>query len=465
MKIQNRRIIAFFESHPALDPESTILKFVDIMETLHTNMAGDAGSSMAADILENLRAMNSKIDSVSSDVGRIAEDADTRLESKLSEARQGYVAALGPLLSSNVTEHVAPLLRQQGETLLAQTTSLIREAIPKDGDVMTESMRRIVADFQRGVQAETQSLAAGTVNRETLDRQMRMLGEQISSAVAGAEKRLEGRIEDVRTLSSEGTSTTASLNSSVGSLLKKFENSSAKGKLSENLLQNILEKLYPAACVQSVGTTKETGDIIMDRPHKPRLLIENKCWNRNVVQTEVAKFIRDAEKQDCCAIFLSQNNAIATKRDFEIDIHNGNVLVYLHHVNNDPDRIRLAVDVVDHLKGRLDDLASDGEESGDVVPKEVLERINSEYHSFVSQKTALTRTTREFNKRMIKQIDELRFPSLEGYLSKKFSFSSSKFKCEYCDFVGKNQQSLSAHLRGCAEKKRILAGQNTILVK
>ena len=45
-------------------------------------------------------------------------------------------------------------------------------------------------------------------------------------------------------------------------------------------------------------------------------------------------------------------------------------------------------------------------------------------------------------------------PTLADFLSTKYAFSSNKFVCEYCGFVGKNQQSKSAHLRGCFAKKK-----------
>ena len=97
--------------------------------------------------------------------------------------------------------------------------------------------------------------------------------------------------------------------------------------------------------------------------------------------------------------------------------------------------------------------------ASDNISKEVLDYINAEYQNFVSSKSALVKLTKDFNKKLLKQIDDLRMPSLEDYLSSKFAFSSNKFVCEYCNFVGKNQQSKSAHLRGCTEKKRIEAGK------
>ena len=55
---------------------------------------------------------------------------------------------------------------------------------------------------------------------------------------------------------------------------------------------------------------------------------------------------------------------------------------------------------------------------------------------------------KEFNRNVLKQIDDIKFPTLESILSPKFTMSSSKFVCEFCNFVGKNQQSKSAHMRG-----------------
>lgn len=35
------------------------------------------------------------------------------------------------------------------------------------------------------------------------------------------------------------------------------------------------------------------------------------------------------------------------------------------------------------------------------------------------------------------------------------TLSSSKYVCEFCGFMGKNQQSKSAHMRGCSENKNM----------
>ena len=63
-----------------------------------------------------------------------------------------------------------------------------------------------------------------------------------------------------------------------------MEVSSVKVQCSENILFNILHSLYSCAQIDSVGDQKESGDIILTRKNKPTILIENKNWNKNVIQ-------------------------------------------------------------------------------------------------------------------------------------------------------------------------------------
>ena len=59
---------------------------------------------------------------------------------------------------------------------------------------------------------------------------------------------------------------------------------------------------------------------------------------------------------------------------------------------------------------------------------------------------------------MLKQSEELCLPSLEKFLTTRYAFSSSKIVCEWCGFQAKNNQSLSAHQRGCGVKKNQSTG-------
>ena len=78
--------------------------------------------------------------------------------------------------------------------------------------------------------------------------------------------------------------------------------------------------MYPCAQIDHVGNEqKETGDIILIRSNKPKILIENKDHtSTNVPKNEVDKFIRDCEIQNCSGIMFSQHRGISNKQNFEL---------------------------------------------------------------------------------------------------------------------------------------------------
>jgi hypothetical protein len=257
-------------------------------------------------------------------------------------------------------------------------------------------------------------------------------------------------VNEIKRLSDTKTGMSNELANNVSDLLKKMENSSHKGKISENLVLNILQAIFPSSHINYVGTQKESGDILLHRNNKPSILIENKNYNKNVVQEEVKKFIRDVEVQNCCGLFLSQNGGIANKENYEINIHNGNVLLYVHDVNNDAEKIKIAIDIIDNFKMKLDQMDLN---TGTLnIEKEVLDDINKEYQLFATQKILHAKTIKDFCQKLLKQVDDFKMPALENYLSNRYAFSSSKFICEYCEYVAKNQSALSAHHRSCKTK-------------
>jgi hypothetical protein len=86
------------------------------------------------------------------------------------------------------------------------------------------------------------------------------------------------------------------------------------------------------------------------------------------------------------------------------------------------------------------------------IDKEVLDEINKEYQLFATQKLIQIKMVKDFSSKMVKNLEELQLPCLEHFLSTKYAFSSSKYVCEFCEYVAKNQSAMSAHKRGCKGK-------------
>jgi hypothetical protein len=95
------------------------------------------------------------------------------------------------------------------------------------------------------------------------------------------------------------------------------------------------------------------------------------------------------------------------------------------------------------------------------IDKEILDEINKEYQMFATQKLLQIKTVKDFSSKMIKQLEEIQLPCLEHFLSTKYAFSSSKYICEFCEYVAKNQSAMSAHKRGCKSKNIVTESESS----
>ena len=131
MNITNPRIVTFFKEHPNLEPETIILRFIDIMESLNESMNSSMNNSMVVDMLDKLKQINSKIDNVSERVNKITDDTQTQFTLKMAEFKKEYLSELNMVLTCNVSDKIAPLVKEQNEALFAKTNAMIKEVIPK----------------------------------------------------------------------------------------------------------------------------------------------------------------------------------------------------------------------------------------------------------------------------------------------------------------------------------------------
>ena len=193
------------------------------------------------------------------------------------------------------------------------------------------------------------------------------------------------------------------------------------------------------------------GDFIVERVDKSKILIDTKDYDTVVPIKEVDKIIRDVEKNNCHGILISQKTGIAQKNDFEINVHNHKILVFIHSANYDGHKIQLAFSIIDHLEPHV--LAKNDE--GETISSELLTLINKEYQELVRQKLNLIECVRKSQTDIIQQIQRIDLPALTKYLDKKFANTGKTgLGCDICNvFIGKNPKSLAAHRRRCQVSK------------
>ena len=467
--IKNKIVCEFYKTHTWLSVENMNVIMVELLEKMIQGVQPSFNDSLITQLLAEINGMK---EFVSNSQNQIHNEFTT----KFSELRKEYLRDIQLLISSNTTEKLGPLIQQYNGSLEDKLRILIHELLPKTQEGVAKEVAGSLRELHHNVQKETQSILSSSINKKTLDEFVTSMDNKfakslissqtfLNTMLTSTEQRLTHKLGEDNQMSLQKIQDMESniklsqvqqiaLNTTVSELLKKLENSSVKGKVSENLLQNVLHHLYPTAQIEYVGTTKETGDIMVYREEKPVILFENKNHDRNVVQEEVKKFLRDTEIQNCSGIMCAQHYGIANKDNYQIDVHNGNVLVYLHCVEYNPEKLKIAVDIIDHFKMTIDDLEYSNETIH--IEKSGLDLINKEYQQFVHLKLSQVKTVKEYSQKLLSQLEELKLPQLEHILNKHFASTVSKENlCEYCQYIAKNPRALTAHQRGCSEKKRI----------
>jgi hypothetical protein len=472
----NEKIWRFFQERPGMNPETSLLLFIDMLEKITLDTSA-LNTSLAAQLVSGMQKLENQIHGVAETLSRSQSDLLINFYGKLTESKREYMHDVKTLMTTNVSEQIAPLLRDQNAVLLSKTHLILNEIMPKNEDTVSRHITEAVNTLHKAIANDTATLLQSSLSKGTLEDFLKNLDARFNNTLStsqqlygATEQRLDTNLRAIdanfhvlKDMSTHSQHVVEAMNGHVSDMLRRMDNSSTKGKVSENIVFSILHTLYPTAQIESVGTTKETGDIMLIRQDKPTILIENKNWDRNVVQEEVRKFIRDIETQNCSGLFLAQNFGVANKQNFEINLHNGHVLLYLHEVHNDAEKIKVAISIIDHFKAKLEEL--DTKSDVDTISKELLVAINHEYQMHITAKLNLVKTIKDSTQKILKQIDEFQIPSLDHFLSSRFAFSTSKFVCQYCEFVGKNQQSLSGHQRACPAKKegQDITGQQNIV--
>lgn len=488
--ITNPKIVNYFTTHTSLSVEYVLLLMIDLMDKTTQD---SIGPSMVSQMLEQMKLMNTHMNQVSTNINSYNTDIISRVQCIMIDFKDKYIQDVRDIVATNTLEKIPYLLKEQESHINTNMNLLLNDISTKSNDNISSKMTDIFKELQSNIHDNTTKLSTNPEilkdfimsidnkftmslmnTQQILNTSTQQIAYNIQEIRSNQEKTstlvndiVHTNISDLKKYSDQqflSLQTISSTNQvTVNELLKKMDNSAFKGKLSENILYNILQTLYPMGNIHfNAGTLKESGDFIVEREGLPKVLFENKKWERPIIKTEVQKFIRDAEINNCCGVLLSQDTTIANKYNYEIDIYDGNVLVYVHYANNDPEKIKIAVDIIDHLKPMLDDTINSSQ--NDYIHKDVLYHINKEYSFFLEQKLSMSRMVRDFQQSMYKKIDELSMPSLHDYLSSRYGEAIITDKCKYCSKVCRNIAALKQHLRHCTKKMESssISDENTI---
>ena len=497
----NKRIFDFYNTHKSLDFEQINLLCVDLFENILQDATATINKSIGSQILSEclgarlqMAEISSGLQLVNANLAKMTSD----LQIKMLDIKREYVDEMKTVLIMDLSDK----LDKSGTALLNQInletvslitsqvvdkTNLLLNQIVPDGN--THVVKQLQDDIQRFYSLVNDDIKAFVSNGQKMASEMSgvLKSEHLDTFFANFDAKYDRMMLSVQTpvlqvLSMNDERINKNINkqqetqekmlSNLDEFLNKYKNnSSLKGKFSENLLQKVIVQMFPTAEIVDTSKMNHTGDIVVKRDKHDDILFENKDYADNVSTEEVNKFIGDCEKQKMHGIILSQNTGIASKKNYHIDIKKGKVLVYVHNVDYSQYKIQIAVDIIDTLADKLRNVSAEPEDKEHTISNEILDEINLEFMKFITQKETVINLVKDCQKKIIDEIKNISIPSLDRYLSTKFDSDKITYTCDVCNlFVAPSKKALASHKRSkeCRNKVHVsnidFAGEEPIRI-
>jgi hypothetical protein len=456
IKITDETILAFYKENTGLDFIAMNHIFINILNSLSTNLSENMNTTMMSKIFSLVNDIHSNLNVIKSDI-----------IIKFHESKKEYIEDLKTLFSnSSLTnnEKINTLIEKNNDALLTKTTLLVNDIIPKSQEKNYLQIENCIKSFCSSITKDTtRLLELNTKDDSNIDdiidnidtqfsKMITTIQQPIFSFIQSSEERTNTGIQQVKDHLSIHQNNQTKLTTELNDFLNKYKNnSSSKGGVSEAELYYMLQSVMPSDEIIKVSSDTASCDfkvIRMDKS-KPTILFENKDYSRSVSTDEVKKFERDLQVQKIHGIFISQKSPITFKNQFQIDIINGLIHIYIPNTEYDTNKIKIAVDIVDSLSIKLYALSNTSNEYS--ISKDDIDEILEEYKFFITQKLQMIETIRSVTKQLIDKMEDIQLPKLKKLFIKIGNIENDNdFKCTLCNaWSGKNKASLGAHIRNC----------------
>ena len=456
----NKRIFDFYKSNPHISFETMNVILLNFIEQVSTDMSKLMTNTLIGEILSHVKDLRGQQQSFLTQLQTWQEGFSGKLHEH-NKSLLDTTKLVVDMATKDNTDKIMQLMEKQADVFIQK----VAVDMPQ---VHQTAMQLTLTQFQQQFLTEVRHSLQQHNPKEHLEQRLSQLQQLLHGALLTVRDEQKVYLQEHTAFRQEHTAfrqehtafrqANDRLTQDIGEFITKFKgNVQYKGQCSEQLLQNVLNRLFPAADIINTSGFRASGDLRLKRDGKPDILFENKLYENNVPAEEVKKFVRDVGEQKCHGILLSQNSGVVGKPNFHLDVHDGKVLLYLHNVDYSTDKMKTAVDSIDHLATKLATVAQEEEAHGVEIPKEALTRINEQYQHFLQQRDMLSNTAKEIQKKLLLQIDGLTLPELNDILRLHLTSAHQQtFPCEVCQELFPTKRSLAAH------KKKHGTGTGTV---
>ena len=181
--ITDETILSFYRENPKIDIVSMNHVFIDILKKLSTNLNETLVNSVNTKILTSLTELSTSIATIKHDVSNLSRDILAQMTNKLLENKKEHLDSMNLILSNNTLsnyEKIGSVIEKQNETLIAKTTSIITEVIPKTHETYQQKVESTIANLSSVITERTKELME-TITKDTPENSIKEYMKQIET--------------------------------------------------------------------------------------------------------------------------------------------------------------------------------------------------------------------------------------------------------------------------------------------
>ena len=452
IKIHNKKIVEFYNSHPGINFEKINLILVEILkQTLPSN----ADTIFCMELLFRPEEKH-KMDEIAVFLNKMRSLANYQIQRIIRESteiRKKYICEFRSISCSNTLK-----LKENNDAFSEKMKECLSGVLKLRTSGISDRTNIMLRQFHKILHANIDSYLSPNESEQTSSEYISNFDSNtqhminaicglITEYISSKEKQSQMILDSFRK-KEDASSSYYKLIYELNDFLQQFEEEDqASGSFDV-----LLSKTFPTASIISESESKYNT---ITRENKKNIFIEmHKTKDQNIGIPEVKSFLKTAMEKNVPSILVSNYAGISSKSDYQIEIRNNHVIIYLHRLSFHPEKLKIATDMIDSLSGKLEEFCVNNEYKYS-IPKEVLDDVNREYQQFITQKESIICILKDQHKRILSQFEDIRFLSLDKFLLTRYSSCKKQgFICDLCcNFEVPTLKGLAAHKRGCIRKR------------
>ena len=470
LKITNQKIVDFYKSNNHISFESVNLSLIELLNNVQQQQQQYHGLSPTEHIKTAIMYPNeqkiTELETFLTNMREAFRKLIQSISSKYIIAKSEYIREFK---SSSVENDKRELLSKTNQSFFETTCSILSVLIRTRFSNVAEKVKVILHQFNKIMNLNTEQIFSKTdsskideylTNFESNSSHMiQAIIQLLTDCLASYESRAKQVTESIKKNDDPTFSVYYKLIYELNDVVHQLPNSTEYSSDVASF-EHLLSQTFTTA---SISIESESNEYMLIREDKPGIYIEtHDIRDKNVGTSDVKQFLKRALEKNTNSILISQYTGITSKPNYHIEIHNNIVVVYLHKLSYSSETLQIAADMIDSISSKLSEFCSLSENKYS-IPKDVLDGINREYQRFIMQKEAIITGFKEQQKSILAQLEDMRFGSLDKYLSTRYSSCKKQgYNCDMCNnFNVGTLKGLAAHKRGCARKLASTSGTSS----